>query len=339
LQSDQDELIARLENNFSTLQPPIELRKLLQIASTAEARTQGAAFDADVVVWCDSNSAVFSFEILEARGAPEAYEPETIMLQDPSPSQVSNLAYALGQYLRRDYANAANLLKTIAQREKAVDSKALLQLLRGNSLLFIQEYQSAAQAYQEAIRSRPRWPAAHHNLGLALMNKEWETYAFEPALAAFTTTLSLDPDFALAHIAGGQIWTWLGEVNVAEDPFQQAELSCQAALHASDTRILDQAQVCLTIIQVARYNLHLVEGPPSFADTDLRQFATSYWAGPLIAEGLAEYVLWKYSQSPVDRTRATHELVEALQASVDDVHLETSRLTHLWAQDALQQLD
>lgn len=90
-------------------------------------------------------------------------------------------------------------------------SLALIYLKRG-------EYTKAESMQRKLTEMRPRDPAIHTNLGLALFNQK----KFEEALEAFQHAVEIDPARGARHANLGKVYFAIGEFEAAEECFHKA---------------------------------------------------------------------------------------------------------------------
>ncbi|NEU81349.1 tetratricopeptide repeat protein [Nostoc sp. UIC 10630] len=350
----QNTLVKELQKVFLNKKPQISVEKLQkEVQDTTTARSQGAEINAELVIWgrCSQNTnfSDVNFEILIAKGTPEVYEPKSLLFHSPSESQVLNLAEALGKYLHRDYADVASTFDAIAAGFASnSSSKALLQLIQGNNLLFTRKYSEAIEVYQKAIKNQPNQAGLYHNLGVAYLNQVYKTYEhksvspadFKPAIKTLNRAIQLEPKFKLSHISLGEIWVWLGSVNQNVLYLQNAETSCQKANSPEvPQKIQAQAKVCLATIQIVRYNSEQNGSLQNVDKMGLLKLNTSYWSMPLLTQGTADYFRWRQDmKSETIRNIAQKNLNEALHKMEDDVNLENSRARYEGAKSYLNKL-
>ena len=67
-------------------------------------------------------------------------------------------------FLAGDFENAAAVFGRSASAESGYN--------RGNALIMLGQYDAAIEAYQIALKKRPRWPEAEHNLQIAKLRKQ-----------------------------------------------------------------------------------------------------------------------------------------------------------------------
>ncbi|NJN98017.1 MAG: hypothetical protein HC875_30030, partial [Anaerolineales bacterium] len=248
-----------LEARYSELNPPLSIKQLSgNLANSEEARLQGQQNKADLVIWgeCDQTNVTSNFEILSARGAPEVYEPEFLSISGSIPtatgvkeSKLFLTINAMSLYLRRDYENAGKAFGTVATLEADPKTKAELYLMQGNSFLFAYQYEKAKTTFLQA--NEPKTAPATHNLGIAYANIGWNTGELAEAIEAYSQTLTLDPDFALAYINRSQARQWIGirlvPNNETLQQYTLAENDCEQAENIAhpDTLLYSLTQACL----------------------------------------------------------------------------------------------
>ena len=347
------------------LSPPT-LDELPAVSDSEQARTLGQAIDPEaLVIWGECATMLTShFEILSASGAPQVYEPLTLVYPEPievldhlSNSALFRLTYALDLYLRRDYATAAASFKTVADTTSDPITAASLYLMQGNNLLFSHQAAGARQAFDQALLKQAGWSRATNNKGVAEADAGWDVLELD--VASETLAKAIDEGSVLAQINLSEIAIWQS-LNLADDTspekLAEAEDDCRAAHDSAEsalqsaltstqyeewTRIKALAVICIVDAQFKLYWIRPELGVPDFQPSQLPDAESShYWSAPWLAAGELEYVLYKESQmqDALSQSKAIRYLESYFDAAQDDVHLQQSRHEYNFAKQLFEEL-
>ncbi|MFH1379230.1 MAG: tetratricopeptide repeat protein [bacterium] len=102
--------------------------------------------------------------------------------------------------------------------DRILAQQAQVQTYRGNRALHFNSYQEAVRLFTKAVRSNPKDPKAHRQLGVALY---W-TGLVDEAVEEYLISLALKPDDADTHQVLGIAYAWLGEIDKAQEEFETA---------------------------------------------------------------------------------------------------------------------
>src|SRR5215213_1049326 len=104
------------------------------------------------------------------------------------------------------------------QGGRGVGGEAKSSREEGLKLYALGRYGEAVESFRRAVRSKPDYPEAYNDLGMALLNAGLTADAF----AAFGRAVSLRPDFPEAHYNLGSAYYASGRLEEAADAFKEA---------------------------------------------------------------------------------------------------------------------
>ncbi|MDM8527064.1 hypothetical protein QUF58_02525 [Anaerolineales bacterium HSG24] len=128
----------------------------------------------DLVVWGEcspsmSDTMTLNYELGHKRKPDQLYEPDTVSVTDTLDMQVK-IGLGIISYQYGDYSNSARQALNVSKNIREVE------LLKGNSLLFAGDHESAIKTYRQINKFLPTdWAAVYNNLGVANFNQELST--------------------------------------------------------------------------------------------------------------------------------------------------------------------
>lgn len=102
--------------------------------------------------------------------------------------------------------------------DRILAQQAQAQTYRGNRALYFKSYQEAVRLFEKAVRSNPKDPKAHRQLGVALY---WSGLV-EESVEEYVISLKLNPRDADTHQVLGIAYAWLGRIDKAQEQFETA---------------------------------------------------------------------------------------------------------------------
>lgn len=140
------------------------------------------------------------------------------------PSRESEQTAEYWFYLAQDYFNAGKYKDTIEALKKVIRldpqfaKRAETHQIIGSAYLLLEEYQAAADAFEQAIKINPDYANAHYNLGLAYKSLR----KYQKAIDAYKQVIRINPDDAEAYCSLGCAYTSLEKYQEAIHSFRNA---------------------------------------------------------------------------------------------------------------------
>ena len=135
--------------------------------------------------------------------------------QDKNKLSQSNLSFVNELISKGEYKEALTVLDKLTQ---SYPNDPNLYFFGGNCYIAMQSFDQAILCYQEAIKLKPDFAAAHNNLGICL----YEVGRPEEAHVSYKRAIALQPDYADAHNNIGNIYKDSGHVDEAITSYKKA---------------------------------------------------------------------------------------------------------------------
>lgn len=223
----------------------VRIQRLNKVISESEiARSEGKKHKATIVIWGDygvTDVAVqisTRFEVMhpskelpelgkQANGMPQESpiaELKSFKLQTRLSKELSYLSLftlRITRYTAADWDGAiarfSDALNQIAETTSALD-QSLVNFYRGTAYLQKGDYNRALADFSQTLKLQPNFAQAYSNRGLIYLTKS----DYDRAFADFNQTLKLQPNFALAYSNRGLIYYTKSNYDLAIADFTQA---------------------------------------------------------------------------------------------------------------------